>query len=153
LNIFQTRDASKDTPEGKLQSVEIVRFLAAFAVIVWHYQFYFFEPAMRVPGFRESLPLSGLLSIFYNSGWHAVEWFWVLSGYIFFFNYRDVLESRKMTAFTFFSRRFARLYPLNIATLFIVAALLAFYVFLFKNKYPMYTKPFSFLFPLCKLKT
>jgi peptidoglycan/LPS O-acetylase OafA/YrhL len=73
------------------------------------------------------LPLSGMLSIFYNSGFYAVEWFWVLSGYVFFFNYRDALASGSVTGFDFFCRRFARLYPLHFTTLLLVSVLLLLY--------------------------
>ena len=72
-----------------------------------------------------------MLSIFYNSGFYAVEWFWVLSGYVFFFNYRDALASGSVTGFDFFCRRFARLYPLHFhhypATLLLVSVLLLLY--------------------------
>jgi peptidoglycan/LPS O-acetylase OafA/YrhL len=128
-----------EAPESKLQSIEIIRFLAALTVVVWHYQFYFFDPMID----RDELPFSAALSVFYHSGFYAVDWFWVLSGYVFFFTYRDVLESRRMTALTFFSRRFARLYPLNSVTLVIVAALQALYIFSFKTPYPVYSNDVS----------
>jgi peptidoglycan/LPS O-acetylase OafA/YrhL len=123
-------------PTGKLQAVEVIRFLAAFSVILWHYQFYFFGGQSS----RELLPLSGMLSIFYNSGLHAVEWFWVLSGYVFFFNYRDALATRSVTGFDFFCRRFARLYPLHFTTLLVVSVLLLLYRNLFGSSYPHYTE-------------
>jgi peptidoglycan/LPS O-acetylase OafA/YrhL len=113
----------RDGPTGKLQAVELIRFLAAFSVILWHYQIFFFDGLVS----SELLPLSGMLSIFYNSGFYAVEWFWVLSGYVFFFNYRDALASGSVTGFDFFCRRFARLYPLHFTTLLLVSVLLLLY--------------------------
>jgi peptidoglycan/LPS O-acetylase OafA/YrhL len=131
----------KGVPTSKLRSVELIRFLAAFSVILWHYQFYFFATEAASGSVdRGFLPLSGILSIFYNSGHYAVEWFWVLSGYIFFFNYRDALANQKITGFEFFFRRFARLYPLHFATLLVVSLLLLSYRYLFKNNYPLYTE-------------
>jgi peptidoglycan/LPS O-acetylase OafA/YrhL len=123
---------------GKLQSVELIRFLAAFSVILWHYQFYFFFSK------RGDLPFSQFLTIFYNSGLYAVMWFWVLSGYVFFFNYRDTLIKNTVTGFEFFSNRFARLYPLHLATLLAVSLLLLSYNMLFGSEYPLYTEGVTF---------
>jgi peptidoglycan/LPS O-acetylase OafA/YrhL len=122
---------------SKLQSVELIRFLAAFSVIIWHYPFYFFIPS------GDLYPFSTMLSLFYNSGLYAVQWFWVLSGYIFFFNYREAVAARSITGFEFFSRRFARLYPLHLTTLLLVSALFLLYRNLFSSTYPYYTRGIS----------
>ena len=140
MRVTQDVYATQEVQISTLQSVELIRFLAAFSVVIWHYQFYFFEvqTGTNSPS-RLQLPLSGPLSLLYNSGSYAVQRFWVLSGYIFFFNYREALSNRTMAGFDFFFRRFARLYPLHLATLIIVSLQLLFYRFLFDDNYPYYT--------------
>lgn len=134
---------AQQTVTARLQSVELIRFFAAVSVILWHYPIYFFVAVgqdvqpLRSP---ELFPLSGLLSVFYGRGYYAVPWFWVLSGYIFFFNYRDVLADRALSGFAFFARRFARLYPLHVATLLAVALLLPSYQALFGARFPVYAE-------------
>ena len=58
----------------------------------------------------------------------GVQYFFLLSGFIFFWLYRNFIEDRKITFANFWVQRFSRLYPLHIATLFIVALLQAFYI-------------------------
>jgi peptidoglycan/LPS O-acetylase OafA/YrhL len=129
------------TVEGKpskLQSVELIRFLAAFSIVLHHYGIYFLFNS------PDDLPLSRLLVVFSNYGSYAVQWFWVLSGYVFFFNYRNALTSKTVTGFEFFSNRFARLYPLHLATLLAVSLLLLSYEELFGSEYPLFTRGVTF---------
>jgi len=129
------------TVEGKLsklQSVELIRFLAAFSIVLHHYGLYFFFNS------PDDLPLSPVLVVFSNYGSYAVNWFWVLSGYVFFFNYRSALTSKTVTGFEFFSNRFARLYPLHLATLLAVSLLLLLYDGLFGSEYPLFTTGVTF---------
>jgi peptidoglycan/LPS O-acetylase OafA/YrhL len=114
--------------------------MAALAVICWHYQFFFFGIDRAAEHSRDALPFAETLSILFKSGLYAVQWFWVLSGYIFFFNYRDALENGSIGAREFFSRRFARLYPLHLATLLLVAFLFWLYRYLFSESYPYFTQ-------------
>jgi peptidoglycan/LPS O-acetylase OafA/YrhL len=53
----------------------------------------------------------------------AVDFFWAISGLVFYQRYAKLIGDRQIGAGTFALRRFARLYPLHIATLFAVAAL------------------------------
>lgn len=101
-----------------LYGLEILRFGAAFAVMVWHYQFFFFQS-----GPADQLPFQSVLIPFYGAGHYAVPWFWTLSGYIFFWNYEHSITKRKITATEFGWLRFSRLYPLHLLTLLLVVAL------------------------------
>jgi peptidoglycan/LPS O-acetylase OafA/YrhL len=107
-------------PDAKpLYGLEILRFGAAFAVIVSHYRFFFF-PEDQAPS---GLPFYGALLPFYTVGYSAVPWFWALSGYIFFWNYEGAITDRRVSAIRFGWLRFSRLYPLHLATLILVTAL------------------------------
>lgn len=103
--------------------LDILRGFASLAVVVWHYQhFCFISPGQLPEDFnRQSQPFYEYLSLFYTSGGKAVELFFVLSGFIFFWLYQEKLSSKTTTAREFFLLRFSRLYPLHFLTLIIVA--------------------------------
>lgn len=69
-------------------------------------------------GFDRSLqPFYNVLFVAYNWGNFAVEIFWSLSGFIFFWKYATSIYEARVTAKKFFVFRFSRLYPLHILTL------------------------------------
>jgi peptidoglycan/LPS O-acetylase OafA/YrhL len=113
----------------KLVGIEILRFLSAFAVLVWHYQHFFFRPATAsIDVVRSAEPLYGWLHPFYDFGWLGVNVFWTISGFIFFNRYLDRIAARTVSGGLFFLNRFSRLYPLHIVTLIAVALLQSYYV-------------------------
>jgi len=109
----------------KFYYIEILRFIAALSVLIFHYQ-HFFQPFSSVSQAdyltnKTLQPFYTLLEIFYNYGHYGVPLFWTISGFVFAFVY---LGSQKNTSGkSFFINRFARLYPLHFATLLIVALL------------------------------
>ena len=114
--------------ENKLLGLEILRFITAFAILVWHYQHFAFV-GDAAPGFiRDQQPFYGLFRPFFDYGLNGVQVFWCISGFIFFHKYRDSLAARLVDGRRFFVLRFSRLYPLHILTLLIVAGLQIVYV-------------------------
>ncbi|MBL8581747.1 MAG: acyltransferase, partial [Rhizobiaceae bacterium] len=109
-------------PDGRhYTAVDLLRGLAALAVLLWHYQHFWFPPAGQpatLPPLVQ-LPLSGTLWPFYLYGHYAVQLFWVISGFVF----AAVYAGRRPSAASFFGARFARLYPLHFVTLLLVAVL------------------------------
>ncbi|MGC7406347.1 acyltransferase family protein [Pandoraea pneumonica] len=115
--------------KNKLVGIEILRFVSAFAVLIWHYQHFFFSPASAsIDVVRSTEPLYALLHPFYDFGWLGVNVFWTISGFIFFNRYLDRIVERTVSGGLFFLNRFSRLYPLHIVTLVAVALLQAYYV-------------------------
>lgn len=112
------------TKDHELAGIEVLRFVCAFAVLIWHYQHFFFlgawDPATGA-ALRPTLPLYSLLSVFYDSGSLAVPFFWVISGFIFYWHYSEPVRTRAVRFSDFLIRRFARLYPLHFVTLIFVA--------------------------------
>ena len=92
-------------------------------VVLWHYQhFYLITPDEIAPGFtRSSLPLYSLFWPFYEHGNMAVDMFFVLSGFVFYFIYSDAIRTKKVSAYNFVILRLSRLYPLHFVTLIFVA--------------------------------
>ncbi len=100
-----------------------LRGLASLSVVVFHYKhFYFSAPGALASDFDPSTqPFYSFLKIFYNMGYNAVQLFFVISGFVFFFVYYKSLCDQKLSGFHYFVVRFSRLYPLHAATLLIVA--------------------------------
>ena len=68
-------------------------------------------------------PFYDFFSVFYHYGLYAVELFFMISGFIFFYLYADNIHSNKTSAKTFIVNRVSRLYPLYIFTFAVVAIL------------------------------
>jgi peptidoglycan/LPS O-acetylase OafA/YrhL len=110
-------------PANKLLGLEALRFLTAFAILVFHYRHFSFVADAPVGLVPERLPLYGPLKAFHDSGAFGVWIFWCISGFIFFWKYRDTIAGRSVDGWKFFVLRFSRLYPLHLVTLLIVALL------------------------------
>lgn len=114
----------KPTPSAdKLLGLEALRFVAAFAVLIWHYQHFAYIADTPVDLVNSRLPFYAPLYPFYEAGRYGVWIFWCVSGFIFFWKYRDVISDRSMPGWTFLVFRFSRLYPLHFVTLIIVVVL------------------------------
>ena len=107
---------------SKMLGLEVVRFLCALSVLIWHYQ-HFYEAAGSPTFVREDQPLYPLLSLFYGYGQFGVQIFWAISGFIFFWKYGEAIASGAVSGVKFFWLRFSRLYPLHVVTLLLIAAL------------------------------
>jgi peptidoglycan/LPS O-acetylase OafA/YrhL len=125
LQVVGDINLRSDTSGRPLNGLEILRFGAALAVVMWHYQFFF--PVTHgdlpvIPG-DTGLPFHSVLTLFYSAGHYAVPWFWTLSGYIFFWNYEASIAEGTVSATEFSLLRFSRLYPLHLLTLLLVTIL------------------------------
>jgi peptidoglycan/LPS O-acetylase OafA/YrhL len=108
----------------KLVGIEILRFLSAFAVLIWHFQHFYFDPAAaKIVVTHSEEPLYAVFRPFYDFGWLGVNFFWTISGFVFYSQYLKKVSSGDVSGPAFFVRRFSRLYPLHFVTLLIVAAL------------------------------
>ena len=94
--------------------------MAAFAVIFWHWQHFFFNGTTPGPFSTEAQPFYQAFSVFYREGWRAVPLFFALSGVIFFWLAEEKLASKKLSLAAFVVDRFSRIYPLYIFTFFAV---------------------------------
>ena len=106
---------------NRLRPLDSLRGLAAIGVaFFWHYKHFnyaYFENNMA------ALPLYSVFNWFYLYGWNLVDFFFVLSGFIFMHVYSKNIVEDKISEKTFFILRFSRLYPLHIITLLAVAFL------------------------------
>ena len=124
----RTPDKTIPRKVQRLRSLDGLRGVAALSIVVWHWQHFFIGGLFpHIPSVDE-LPFYRWLPFLYKSGWLAVDLFFCLSGFVFYWLYAGEVRSRSI-AFTFFAwLRFSRLYPLHLATLALTAAGLAIYL-------------------------
>lgn len=126
-----------------LYSLDVLRGVAALVIVLVHW-FYFLELDASVPFRMQDQPFYSLFGIFYNYGWLAVDLFFSLSGFVFYWLYGDAIRNNKVSALSFFVMRFSRLYPLHFATFLFVLIVQLFVrfktgsVFGFENIDPFY---------------
>lgn len=113
----------QNSPTNKLVGLELLRFLAGIAVLVWHYSIFSYVGREQVNFEAVRQPFYSFFYFFYSSGFWAVEVFWCISGFIFFWKYRAPISERAVNFGNFFILRLSRLYPLHFATLLVVAVL------------------------------
>ncbi|HON15682.1 MAG TPA: acyltransferase [Spirochaetota bacterium] len=125
MNVVVEADAKEEV--NRLSSLDSLRgFAAAGVAFFFHYSHFNTEVFTANP---EKMPLFNYLKWFYYCGWNLVDFFFVLSGFIFMYVYGKRIAENKITEENFFILRFSRLYPLHIATLLLVAAIQYFRIF------------------------
>jgi len=96
----------------RITPLDSLRGLAAIGVaFFWHYQH--FQP-------QNGYPFSYIGYWFYHYGWNLVDFFFVLSGFIFSYVYKEGISSSTVTVKEYIVLRVSRLYPLHFITLIIV---------------------------------
>ena len=109
--------------------LDLSRSIAALCVILQHYQHFYYLSDNSLPNnfLRSQQPFYEYIRFFYSFGSVAVQYFFVLSGFVFFAVYNDKVYHKVITLRNFFILRLSRLYPLVILTLFFAAVLQLFY--------------------------
>jgi peptidoglycan/LPS O-acetylase OafA/YrhL len=129
---------------NRLYALDVSRGFAALGLILWHWQHFAYIENELPPDFdSNSQPLYAVLKIFYERGAMCIEYFFLLSGFIFYWLYASTIENKDTNFWSFWVQRFSRLYPLHLVTLLIVALLQSMYisnngysfVYLFNNAY------------------
>ncbi len=106
----------------RLYSLDISRCIAAFTVVIWHWQHFSAIGKTRVEMVdRSSQPFYDFLKILYETG--TFGYFFLLSGFTFFWVYRSAISERRIKLKDFAVKRLSRLYPLHLLTMFMVLLL------------------------------
>lgn len=109
---------------SRLYALDVSRGAAALSVVLWHWQHFAFDGyTLPLAFLRPQQPAYPLLRLFYERGDVGVDYFFVLSGFVFFWLFADEIHQGLLSARRFALQRFSRLYPLHFATLVAVAAL------------------------------
>lgn len=107
----------------RLYSLDVLRGIAALAVVFWHWQHFFYVGDSPKDFNGIGQPLFEFFTLAYQHGSLAVELFFCISGFVFFWLFSQQISDRTLSASKFFMDRFSRLYPLHFVTFVGVAAL------------------------------
>jgi peptidoglycan/LPS O-acetylase OafA/YrhL len=107
---------------GRFYSLDVLRGLAALAVVFSHWHVFFPTEEEKFGAFIEQQqPFYSIFRLFYTDGWLAVDLFFCLSGFIFFWLYSRSISEHGLGWLKFSVLRFSRLYPLHFVTLLVAA--------------------------------
>ncbi len=93
------------------------------AVVFWHWTHFFYRGTDPDPLEAGRQPLYRYFAPLYDQGFRAVDLFFCLSGFIFYWLYCERIANRSISFRSFLTLRLSRLYPLHLATLLLVAVL------------------------------
>jgi peptidoglycan/LPS O-acetylase OafA/YrhL len=111
------------SPAERLYILDTLRGIAALSVVFWHWQ-HFFYVGDSAAGFDPTQqPFYAALTPLYQYGGLAVQLFFSISGFVFFWLFSTAIATRQITLRRFAVDRFSRLYPLHLLTFLLVAAL------------------------------
>lgn len=113
-------------PKEHFESLDVVRGLAAIAVVLGHWNTLYYSPLIdRYNVDAITWPLGRLSLFFYQQAARgtAVDLFFCLSGFIFFQLYLKSIRTGRVSAWKFAVLRFSRLYPLHFVMLLTVGLL------------------------------
>jgi peptidoglycan/LPS O-acetylase OafA/YrhL len=130
-------------------SLDVLRGLAALAVVLFHWRHSFYTGTTNTGFVATTQPFYATLYFFYEEGQKAVELFFTLSGFIFFWLYAKKVNERRIAFFPFIFLRLSRLYPLHFVTLLTVLVLQLVYYSSFSS-YFVYAQndPYHFVLQL-----
>ena len=103
----------------KVATIEFLRFVSAIIVILYHYKQHIINLYNSSEFYR--IPFYSNLHFFFDYGFYAVQLFFCISGFVFAIVYLDNLTATSVKKFAL--NRFARLYPLHLATLLLIIIL------------------------------
>ena len=115
-----TNDISQSSKPQFREATNFLRGICALAILIFHYQHFFYVGTSSSIFNSPGLPFYFIFSLFYDSGYLAVQIFWCISGLIMTHSY---INKKDNGAREYTISRFARLYPLHIVTLLVVTAL------------------------------
>lgn len=100
--------------------LDISRGVAAVAVAIFHYKLFYAYNLSSENFVSENQPFYDYIKLIYEYGWIAVQFFFLLSGFIFFKLYLKKIKDKNLSFYNFLILRISRLYPLHFITLIIV---------------------------------
>jgi peptidoglycan/LPS O-acetylase OafA/YrhL len=113
-----TREAGGARSEH-FYGLDVLRAGAALVVVIYHWVH--FSDSYLPANAGVELPFTELLRGIYTGGTQAVDLFFTLSGFVFYWLYSDRIRAKGITVLHFAALRFSRLYPLHLLTVLFVA--------------------------------
>jgi peptidoglycan/LPS O-acetylase OafA/YrhL len=116
--------------------LDFFRGFAALSVAIFHYKiFYSLDISVNSSNVSDQ-PYYSYIKIIYEFGWIAVQFFFLLSGFIFYEIYLEKIHKKTINFKNFFILRFSRLYPIHLFSLIIIIVLF-YLLFIYGIKNPL----------------
>lgn len=129
----------------RIKSIDSLRGIACCIIaFFWHYQ--------NMQPKSAGVPLYGIFHSFYDYGQYFVELFFMISGFVMAYCYREKIESGE-GFFEYLSKRYKHLYPLFFITLLVTAVLQVFYYHIFGAFYVYKCSVWHFILNLLGLQS
>jgi len=116
------------------------------AILVFHYHQFAYVGLSLVNYQANEQPFYSLFKWFYLDGELGVQFFWCISGFIFFWKYQNAIHQKIISGGKFFILRLSRLYPLHFATLLLIAALQIIYFSNYGNYFVVHNNDLKHFF-------
>lgn len=100
--------------------LEALRFICACSVLIFHYRHFYYVADRAIGYVASQQPFYRFLWPLYDYGFYSVQMFWCISGFIFYWKYKNAIITHTLSLRDYFILRLSRLYPLHILTLFCV---------------------------------
>ena len=118
----------------RLYLLDIGRGIAAYCIVIFHYRIFYNENINSTSFEIINQPFYNILFPAYETGWIAVQFFFTISGFIFYHLYLYKIKTNKISWKDFFVLRFSRIYPLHFITLNFI--LILYLIFILINLIP-----------------
>ena len=119
----------------RLYSLDVLRGFASLTVVIAHWKFFYLPSGIQMSLSNTNPYLLNFLLWFNQFGIKAVELFFCISGFVFFWLYSNRISQSKVLFSQFAALRFSRLYPLHLMTLLAVALGQVYYFQLTNNHF------------------
>ena len=118
---------------NRIYLLDLARGIAAISVAIFHYKLFYAYNINTEEYILENQPFYQYIKLLYQNGWIAVQFFFLLSGFIFYNFYLHKIHKKKINFYNFLVLRISRLYPLHLMTLILVCL-----IYLALNNYDFY---------------
>lgn len=87
--------------ENRLYTLDVLRGVAALCVVFWHWQHFFYDGGAPVNFDPAQQPFFKPFTLLYHHGGLAVQLFFTLSGFVFYWLFANEVASRSLPAARF----------------------------------------------------
>ncbi|BBL70200.1 acyltransferase family protein [Methylogaea oryzae] len=108
---------SANSVPQRFYSLDATRGFCSLAVVMWHWKNLFYNGTTPGVFDAKAQPFYAVLFPFYEKGYLAVDFFFCLSGFLFFWLYGTRISRLEISMKEFFWLRFTKLYPVHLCML------------------------------------
>ena len=129
----------------RINSIDSLKGISCLVIaFLWHY--------LNMQSRSEGMPFQSIFNVFYNVGQYFVELFFMISGFVMAYCYKDKIDEG-MEFFPYMAKRYKHLYPLFFDTLMVTLILQVLYYAITGTYYVYKVSPWHFALNLLCIQT